>query len=211
MSATLRVLRVQSGLTLEELAAQTNLTRSYLSKIERGISTPSISSALRISRALDVPIESLFDTDEPTDSVSVIRDPLARGGNATGALQLVAGASPRWNMLAFVIHPDDARSPANPTGHHDGEELVYVLAGRVELQLVKRKEVLETGDCAHFDSTVPHKISSLSGADAKVLIVISPRKTPQKRRESKPARPGRAARPDELAGARSGAKSRPRS
>jgi len=185
MSATLRVLRVQSGLTLEELATQTNLTRSYLSKIERGLSTPSISSALRISRALEVPIESLFDTDQATDPVSIIRDPLARGGNATGALQLVAGASSQWNMLAFVIHPDDAKSPANPTGHHDGEELVYVLAGTIELRLVNRKEVLEVGDCAHFDSTVPHKISSLSGADAKVLIVISPRKKPVKRRSAK--------------------------
>ncbi len=185
MSATLRVLRVQSGLTLEDLASVTNLTRSYLSKIERGISTPSISSALRIARALDVPIESLFDADQTVEPVSIIRSRGARDENRKGTLQLAAGASPQRHMLAFVSHPDDTKSPANPTGHHEGEELIYVLAGTIELKLVNRIEVLEIGDCAHFDSTVPHKISSLSGPDAKVLIVVLPLKNSIKRASGK--------------------------
>src|SRR5690606_15543032 len=100
-------------------------------------------------------------------------------------LELVAGAFSKWQMFAFVIHPDDTKSSTNLAGHHDGEEIVYVLSGRIELQLVNRRETLEVGDCAHFDSTVPHKISSLSGPDARVLIVVSQRKKPSRRSSKK--------------------------
>lgn len=179
MSATLRVLRIQSGLTLEELANLTDLTRSYLSKIERGLATPSITSALRIARALNVSIESLFDANPEEEPVAIIRNPLTSGQPRTGVLELVAGAYSKWQMLAFVIHPDDTQSSSNLAGHHEGEEIVYVLSGTIELQLVNRTETLQAGDCAHFDSTVPHKISSLSGSDARVLIVVSPRKREQ--------------------------------
>ena len=49
MALNLKFLRVQSGLTLEQLASDSGLTRSYLSKVERGISKPSIESALKLS------------------------------------------------------------------------------------------------------------------------------------------------------------------
>src|SRR5690606_14518845 len=133
MSATLRVLRIQTGLTLEELANLTDLTRSYLSKVERGLATPSITSALRIARALDVSIESLFDADPASDPVAIVRNPLTSEKPRTGVLELVAGAYSKWQMLAFVIHPDDTKSSTNLAGNHEGEEIVYVLSGKIEL------------------------------------------------------------------------------
>ncbi|RZM20403.1 MAG: cupin domain-containing protein, partial [Pedobacter sp.] len=45
-------------------------------------------------------------------------------------------------------------------GHHEGEEIIYVLKGAITLQLADRSEALEAGDCAHFNAAVPHKITS---------------------------------------------------
>lgn len=177
MSEKLKILRVQSKLTLEELATAADLTRSYVSKVERGIATPSIGAALKLAHVLNVPVEHLFGSEPDTDTVTIVR---AAARDAPGApmgargSRLVASTSPGHRMLAFVLRPAEAKARDHPMSHHEGEELLYVLAGRVGLQLARRKEVLEAGDCAHFNSTVPHKITSLSGDDAQVLIVISP-------------------------------------
>lgn len=57
--------------------------------------------------------------------------------------------------------------------NHDGEELLYVLKGKIELQIGTRTEVLNVGDCVHFDSVVPHKLTSVGTAPASALVVIS--------------------------------------
>lgn len=174
MATKLKLLRVQNKLTLEALAAEVELTRSYVSKVERGLSTPSISAALRIAKALKVPVEVLFGSEPAEDPVSIVRASADRTNTPRGLTRLVAGTSAEWRMAAFVLHPDkpDLRIP---TSHHDGEELLYVLSGIVELQLVNRKEILHAGDCAHYDSALPHKISAHNSPESSVLVVISPR------------------------------------
>ena len=60
MTLNLKFLRVQSGMTLEQLATDSGLTRSYLSKLERGLSSPSIGSALKIAEALGTSLDRLY-------------------------------------------------------------------------------------------------------------------------------------------------------
>jgi transcriptional regulator with XRE-family HTH domain len=176
MTTKLKLLRVQAGMTLEELANATDLTRSYVSKVERGVATPSISVTLRLAKALGVPMDHLFGASPESDPVTIVRREGDEEGNAgtTGKLELVAGTSAGHNMIAFVLRPADAKRHSHPKSHHAGEELIYVLSGSIGLQVANRKEVLHTGDCAHFDSTIPHKITAVSGPDAAALVVISP-------------------------------------
>jgi len=188
MSAKLKLLRVQAKLTLEELASSADLTRSYVSKIERGIATPSIGAALKLASALGIPVEHLFGSEPDDDPVTIVRAASRRAGSISdaGGSQLVAGTSPGHHLLAFLLRPAEAKTRDHPMSHHEGEEVLYVVSGTVGLQLAGRKEVLQAGDCAHFNSTVPHKITSLSGADAQVLVVIAPEEAkPQKARKKR--------------------------
>jgi quercetin dioxygenase-like cupin family protein len=57
--------------------------------------------------------------------------------------------------------------------HHDGEEILFVLTGRIELLIGKRKEVLEPGDCVQFDSTTPHRLVAMDAQPASALVVIA--------------------------------------
>ena len=57
--------------------------------------------------------------------------------------------------------------------HHHGEEILYVLKGQVTLQLAGRTETLRSGDCAHFNSAIPHRITSIGKQQASVLLVIA--------------------------------------
>ncbi|OZI28725.1 transcriptional regulator [Bordetella genomosp. 1] len=172
MSVKLKLLRVQSGKTLEELAQATELTRSYLSKLERGVSTPSISAALRIAKALGVTVEELFAEGSESDPVVINRAPSGRHRGEPGP-RLVSGTLPGHKMVAFVLSPTDEPVRNHPMSHHKGEELLFVLKGKISLQLARRTEQLGAGDSAHFNSSIPHKITSVGTQPAKVLLVIA--------------------------------------
>jgi transcriptional regulator with XRE-family HTH domain len=73
LTALLRAVRRQRGLTLESLAEQTGLTKSYLSKIERRQSTPSIAVALKVARALDVDVAQLFSDETADEKIAIDR------------------------------------------------------------------------------------------------------------------------------------------
>ncbi|MFC4278267.1 XRE family transcriptional regulator [Achromobacter aloeverae] len=176
MSVKLKLLRVQAGLTLEALAQAAELTRSYVSKLERGVSTPSISAGLKIAKALGVTVEELFADTPDDDPVVISRAAKGEARTADGTPRpprVVSGAQPSHRMVAFVIAPSDEPVRNHPMSHHKGEELLYVLKGSIALRLARRTETLHAGDSAHFNSSIPHKITSVGKVPASVLLVIA--------------------------------------
>lgn len=173
MLIKLKILRIKNGLTLEQLAQQSGLTRSYLSKVERGVSTPSIESALAIAKALGVSVDRLFGHQQAdTEPISIMRAS-EREHNNGEAMTMVAGLHPGKIMRAFVIRPTSRASRGRLMSHHEGEEILYVLKGEMELQIAQKKERLSAGDCAHFDSRIPHKLVSTSDTPSAALVVIA--------------------------------------
>ncbi|WP_326544307.1 XRE family transcriptional regulator [Pseudorhodoferax sp.] len=172
MSVHLRRLRLQNQLTLDQLAQAAGLTRSYLSKVERGLSSPSITVALQLAQVLGVTVEQLFQPDAPAAGVLVITRAADALAPPAGA-RLVSGALAGGRMSVFVQQPQFGLLN-HPAGRHDGEELVYVLSGSVELRMAQACERLDAGDCAHFDSSVPHRIRSIGETPARILVVIAP-------------------------------------
>ena len=169
MTALLRAVRRQRGLTLEQLAELSGLTKSYLSKIERRQSTPSIAVALRVARALDVDVGRLF-SDEAAEKITVDRAPA--GGNGDGGQRYRALASSLLgkSMSPFVVRPTE--DPADdPHPEHVGQEFVFVHAGRVELDYGDQTIALGTGDSAYFDASVGHKIRAVGAERAEVVVV----------------------------------------
>jgi transcriptional regulator with XRE-family HTH domain len=171
--ASLKFLRVQSGMTLAQLAADSGLTRSYLSKIERGLSTPSIGAAMTIAKALGVPVERLFGKSTERDAVTITRASGGKAGDPATYLSLVAGTNPSRIMRAFVVRPTRKPGRGRIMSHHEGEEILFVLSGRIEMQLGRRKETLNVGDCVQFDSTIPHRLIALTAEKASALVIVA--------------------------------------
>ena len=166
MSALLRAVRMQRGLTLEELAEATGLTKSYLSKIERQRSTPSISVAMKVARALDVDVAQLFSDDPAVTTLAVDR---ADDRNAE-RYHPVAAAMLGKTMSPFIVRPTRTfTAHAHPT--HAGQELVFVHAGTVEVRYGDDVVTLNTGDCVYFDSSLPHQIRQVGSSSSEVVVV----------------------------------------
>lgn len=160
-------------MTLDDLARDSGLTRSYLSKVERGLSTPSINSAFAISKALGVSVERLFQKEAEEDVITIVRGNGKSAGDQNSHLSLVAGLKETRVMRAFVVRPGKTARRGRIMSHHEGEEIVFVLTGQVEIQFGPRRELLQPGDCVQFDSTIPHKLIALTDEPASVLVVVA--------------------------------------
>jgi transcriptional regulator with XRE-family HTH domain len=167
VTALLRAVRRQRGLTLEQLAAQTGLTKSYLSKIERRQSTPSIAVALKVARALDVDVGRLFSDEAAEEKITVDR----AAGDADGErYRVLASSLLGKSMSPFVVRPTENLAD-DPRPEHAGQEFVFVHAGSVELDYGDQTITLSTGDSAYFDSSISHKIRAVGAEPAEVVMV----------------------------------------
>ena len=169
MTALLRAVRRQRGLTLEGLAEQTGLTKSYLSKIERSQSTPSIAVAIKVARALDVDVARLF-SDETVDQKLAVDRAEDRAASRERYIALAPDALGK-SMSPFVIQA--ARKATDGASHpvHAGQEFVFVHAGTVELDYGDQSVRLGPGDSAYFDASISHSFRAVGTARAEVVVV----------------------------------------
>lgn len=176
----LRALRRQQSLSLEQLAQRTGLTKSYLSKLERGLSEPSISTVLRLAQAYEIGVSQLVgtDTDAQDEAVSIVRvadrEPLVRDGSKVGYhYQSMAGRRTVRMMEPFVVRPPRKFPADKAVFPHPGEEFMLVLKGSVEVHVGERQFRLDCGDSVYFDSELPHRMRTVSRELAEVLVVAA--------------------------------------
>ncbi len=167
MTALLRAVRRQRGLTLEALAEQAGLTKSYLSKIERRQSTPSIAVALKVAKALDVDVGRLFSDEAAEEKITVDR---ASSGADGERYRVLASSLLGKSMSPFVVRPTEELAD-DPHPEHAGQEFVFVHAGTVELDYGDQTIALGTGDSAYFDASVSHKFRVVGAERAEVVVV----------------------------------------
>ncbi|CAH2800104.1 MAG: Transcriptional regulator, Xre family [uncultured Paraburkholderia sp.] len=126
----LKILRRQMNLSLQDLADQTELTKSYLSKVERGLSVPSVAVALKLAKALHVEVDQLFDDAPANDDITVVRVadrvPMGKAGAApesASAYEVLAARAGHKRMLPFVIRPSKDFA-VTEFKEHKGEEFL---------------------------------------------------------------------------------------
>lgn len=165
VSELVRAVRQQRGLTLEQLAEATGLSKSYLSKVERRRSTPSIAVAMKLAQALDVDVAQLFSDAPEVTTIAVERRRRDRVRHRPLASSMLGKA-----MTPFLVRPT-AEFEELPHSGHPGQEFMFVHAGTVELQYQDRSLTLEAGDCVYFDAAVPHRLRRIGSDPSEVVVV----------------------------------------
>lgn len=177
LAGRLTLIRHRRRLTLEDLARQSGLTKSYLSKVERGISAPSIATAVKLARALDLGIGELLGDGEPASAVCIdrqgARPPFRATGTAGYKFEAVAAERRFKQMEPFLMRPPQSLPRDVAFSEHDGEELIFVLSGKVEAIFLDHKIRLSKGDSVYFDSRLLHRLRSMGTRQAEVLVVIN--------------------------------------
>ena len=177
LAARVRALRQERGVTLAALAADTGVTKGFLSQVERGIKAPSISTLMRIAQMLGVTVGELFDGEgKPDPAYSLVRagerQRYAREGSLYGYhYEAIAYRKAVKKMEPFIVLPP-LRTP-HKFFEHEGDEMMLVLSGRIQLDLAGTLIELRPGDCIYFDASTPHRSRSLGKRLSRALVVVS--------------------------------------
>jgi len=177
MSNRLKLLRKQKAWSLETLAERTELTKSYLSKVERGLNVPSIAVAIKLARALEVDVEQLFAAETAHTDITITRaserTPFSDGPvHARDAVHSIAAGAASKRMLPFVMYPP-AQFIASAFKEHAGEELLFVHKGTIAVAFPTGTVELQAGDSLYFNALIPHQTRSIGPEQAEVLVVVS--------------------------------------
>lgn len=173
LGVRLRHARLVAGYTLLELAHKAECSESLISKVERGLATPSLATLHRLAVALDTNIAALTTEDAPNAG------PILRAGERpvikAGGIALERLVLPkRGGLLQANIHIVEPGKASDGQIEHTGEEIGYVLEGTVELQLGDERYVVQPGDAFTFPSHIPHGYRNIGEDVARILWVNSP-------------------------------------
>jgi len=172
-------LRSARGLSLAKLADLTGYTRSYLSRIERGDSIPSISALASVAAALGVEMAALFEAAAgPRLHVTRSSERLELRTGLTAADETpnrytVLGSHGNEGAYTALIHRNPPNRPSMKFRHF-GERFLLVLAGSVRVTLGEEFYDLSVDDCLHYGSHEEHTVIVTSEAEAIVLTIVSP-------------------------------------
>jgi transcriptional regulator with XRE-family HTH domain len=173
-------LRELKGVTLEALAERAGLTKSYVSKVERGISTPSIATAIKIADALGVGVNDLFGAGQSQQDFTIIRKtdrkPFARMGKAGHRYEAITPGEVHGLFETFIDFPPFAEPRGYQRAQHRGREMVFVVKGGIDIAFPHASAQLKAGDCIVFDGQIPHRILSLRPTQAEILVIITAEK-----------------------------------
>ena len=174
LGARIRTLRRATPLTLRQLAERAAVTESFLSQVERGVTSPSIATVQRIARALGLTIGQLF-ADEPLRRL-VRREDRRRitypGLDAVDEF-LTASTSGRLQVILSTIAPGGGTGEEAYT-HESDEEVVVVLDGSLEVWVGEEHYLLAEGDALTFPSRLPHRNINPGDRPARVLFCLTP-------------------------------------
>jgi len=172
LGQAIRRRRKAMGLTLDQVAKSADLTTGFLSQVERGISSPSLTSLMAIAAALQTSIEQLLSVPE------VFSEHVPKDQRQTYSL----GTRGRFyeklgpGFAGALFHPQIVHRPPGHVSEkmcHQGEAFCYLLSGQLEYHLGDKVFTLSPGDVIHHDTSVRHYSVVLGEVEAVELWVTT--------------------------------------
>ncbi len=177
IGSQIREFRNQLKMTVSDIAKQAGLSQGMLSKIERGVTTPSLGTLYSLAQALNVPVTSLFRKyDEQRDCSYVPSGEglaIERRGTRAGHQYRLLGhnISKRISMEPYLITLTD-ESEVFPLFQHAGIEFIYILEGEVVYRHGNETYHMKPGDSLFFDADAPHGPEELIQVPIKMVANI---------------------------------------
>ena len=159
----LRSLRTTLGLSLDELAARTNLSPSTISRVETGKRTISLDVLLPLATALQVDLDALLDV-RSDDDVVIRPVPNCSGERTTWML-----SRPTASTVAVKVRIEPTRDTAGQRVH-PGRDWFFVISGQVRLSLGEREITVQAGESAEFATMTPHALAAVDGPAELIMI-----------------------------------------
>lgn len=173
IGARIRAMRRQRQYTLQQLADRSGLSTPYISNIESGKATPSLTALLLIADALDEKLDTLIQIPRGDSLVKRADEPeIVDTGSEIVHARLSNNLPHRSFDAATAVFPPNFTF--SEYWESEGEKLVYILEGELYYEYGDEKYTLGPGDCIHYDFETRHTVANLSDQETKVLWVSVP-------------------------------------
>ncbi len=166
--------RQKLGLTQEELAARTELSKGFISQLERNLTSPSIATLMDILEALGTDISDFFVHSADEKVVFSPDDMFVKDDAELGSTICWLVPNAQKNDIEPILVTIAQGGETCPDDPHEGEEFGYVLSGNVVLILGSRRFRLKKGDSFCFKPTERHYLTNASKREARVIWVATP-------------------------------------
>lgn len=164
----LKQLRQHRDLTLIDLAGETGISASTLSRLEAGLRRPTLEQLLPLARAYGVTLDELVDAP-PTGDPRVNMRPIPIGDGST----VVPLTRRPGGIQAYKFVLPAGRDEVEPElRSHEGYDWAFVLNGRLRLVLGEHDLILEPGEAAEFDTRTPHWFGATSSGPVEFLSLV---------------------------------------
>lgn len=174
VAARLRELREGQGVSMRALASRSGLSANALSMIERGKTSPSVSTLYKLAAALGVSITAFFGVEyEKKQVVFLKNDERTRLPFTRGVFEALGGEQFAGRVEPFMLTMDSGASCGPQDIVHSGHEFVFCLRGRLEYTVEKETFRLEPGDSLLFASKLRHRWKNPTNTVTNALIIIS--------------------------------------
>lgn len=170
----IRELRVQKGLTQEELADRAELSKGFISQLERDITSPSIATLVDVLQCLGTDLEEFFSGTASEQVVFKKGDYFEKKDDELrNKIEWIIPNAQKNMMepILLTLEPGGSTYPDNP---HEGEEFGYVLSGAVTVYIGNKKYKAKKGESFYFTAGKQHYITASEKLGASLLWVSTP-------------------------------------
>ncbi len=168
----IKQLRIQNDLTLEELASRSEVTKGFLSQLERDLTSPNISTLEDILEALGTNLSEFF-VAEPNEQIVFGTDDYFVDENEMTTIEWIVPNAQKNEMepIRLTIHP---QCQSKEIKSHTGQEFGYVLKGSIELVIGQHIYKLRAQETFYISGKESHYIRNVSKRDATLIWVTTP-------------------------------------
>lgn len=168
----LKELRLQNDLTLGDLASRSELTKGFLSQVERNLTTPSIATLEDILEALGSSLSEFFKEEEEKQIVFQTEDFFVDEQEDYTIEWIVPNAQKnQMEPIIMTLHP---HKKSHVLSAYQGQEFGYVLKGNVTIVQGGKKYKVKARETFYMDGTTSHYLYNHGSSDARILWITTP-------------------------------------
>lgn len=170
----IRLLRIQNSLTQEELADRSELTKGFISQVERDLTSPSIATLVDILDGLGTNLKDFF-SESQEEKIVFTKDDFFQVDNEDlkYSLQWIVPNAQK-NVMEPILIELEPGGQSKEDSPHEGEEFGYVLNGTISIFIGNKKLKVKKGESFYYKAEANHYIKNEGKTKARVIWVSTP-------------------------------------
>ena len=174
IGSKIKELRIQKSLTQEELADRAELSKGFISQLERDLTSPSIATLVDILQCLGTNLEQFFSGTTSEQVVFKKSDYFEKyDAELKNQIKWIIPNAQK-NMMEPILLTLDASGSTYPDNPHEGEEFGYILNGSITLHIGNRTYKVKKGESFYFTANMQHYITASEKTGATLIWISTP-------------------------------------